>query len=43
VIPGMRRVKHVERNVGASDGEALPPRLTDSLRAHRWDRVPDPV
>jgi aryl-alcohol dehydrogenase-like predicted oxidoreductase len=37
-IPGMRRVKHVERNLAASDGVGLPPRLTDALRAHRWDR-----
>jgi aryl-alcohol dehydrogenase-like predicted oxidoreductase len=38
-IPGMRRVGHVERNLGVSDGEALPPRLRDALRAHRWDRA----
>ena len=25
----------------ASDGEPLPPRLRDALRAHRWDRVSD--
>ena len=38
VIPGMRRPAHVDRNLAASDGEALPPRLMDALRAHRWDR-----
>ena len=38
VIPGMRRLTHVDRNLAASDGEALPPRLMDALRAHRWDR-----
>ncbi len=38
VIPGMRRTAHVERNLAASDGEPLPPRLMDALRAHRWDR-----
>ncbi len=38
VIPGMRRPAHVERNLGVSDGEALPPRLMEALRAHRWDR-----
>jgi aryl-alcohol dehydrogenase-like predicted oxidoreductase len=43
VIPGMRRVRHVERNLRASDGEPLPPRLRDALRAHRWDRVPEYV
>jgi aryl-alcohol dehydrogenase-like predicted oxidoreductase len=43
VIPGMRRVRHVERNLGVSDGEPLPPRLHDALRVHRWDRVPEYV
>ena len=38
VIPGMRRPAHVERNLAVSDGEPLPPRLMDALRAHRWDR-----
>jgi len=38
VIPGMRRTPHVDRNLAASDGEPLPPRLMDALRAHRWDR-----
>ena len=38
VIPGMRRPAHVERNLSASDGERLPPRLMEALRAHRWDR-----
>jgi aryl-alcohol dehydrogenase-like predicted oxidoreductase len=38
VIPGMRRPAHVERNLTASDGERLPPRLMEALRAHRWDR-----
>jgi aryl-alcohol dehydrogenase-like predicted oxidoreductase len=37
-IPGMRRPRHVERNLAASDGVPLPPRLRDALRAHRWDR-----
>lgn len=38
-IPGMRRPRHVERNMSASDGGRLPPRLKDALRAHRWDRT----
>ena len=38
-IPGMRRPQHVERNLAASDGEVLPPRLVEALGAHRWDRV----
>jgi aryl-alcohol dehydrogenase-like predicted oxidoreductase len=37
-IPGMRKPAHVERNLAVSDGEKLPPRLHDALRAHRWDR-----
>jgi aryl-alcohol dehydrogenase-like predicted oxidoreductase len=40
VIPGMRRLRNVERNLAASDGEALSPRLRDALRQHRWDRGP---
>jgi aryl-alcohol dehydrogenase-like predicted oxidoreductase len=40
-IPGMRRPTHVERNLAASDGVRLPPRLRDALRAHRWDRTTD--
>jgi aryl-alcohol dehydrogenase-like predicted oxidoreductase len=39
-IPGMRRVRHVERNMAASDGVGLPPRLADALKQHRWDRTP---
>ena len=38
VIPGMRRTRHVDRNLAASDGRSLPPDLLRSLRAHRWDR-----
>jgi aryl-alcohol dehydrogenase-like predicted oxidoreductase len=39
VIPGMRKTRHVERNLAASDGEPLPARLLEALRAHRWDRT----
>jgi len=38
-IPGMRRPRHVEENLAASDGVRLPPRLLDALRTHRWDRA----
>ena len=38
-IPGMRRPRHVDRNLAASDGDRLPRRLTEALRAHRWDRT----
>lgn len=40
VIPGMRKLRHVEQNIAASDGQALPPDLLAKLRAHRWDRRP---
>jgi len=40
-IPGMRRPRHVERNLAASDGVPLPPRLHDALKTHRWDRRPN--
>ncbi len=39
-IPGMRKVKHVEANLAASDKGALPADLVQELRAHRWDRKP---
>jgi aryl-alcohol dehydrogenase-like predicted oxidoreductase len=38
-IPGMRRTRHVEQNVRASDDGALPIALSEILRAHRWDRT----
>jgi aryl-alcohol dehydrogenase-like predicted oxidoreductase len=38
IIPGMRKPRHVERNLAASDGARLPPRLRDALKPHRWDR-----
>lgn len=40
-IPGMRRPAHVERNLAASDGVRLPPRLGEALKTHRWDRGPN--
>ncbi len=39
-IPGMRKLRHVEANIAASDGKGLPPDLLEKLRAHRWDRQP---
>jgi aryl-alcohol dehydrogenase-like predicted oxidoreductase len=38
VIPGMRKLRHVEANLAASDGTRLPPSLLDALKSHRWDR-----
>ena len=40
VIPGMRRIRHVEENVAAANAGPLPADLLASLREHRWDRVP---
>ena len=37
-IPGMRRVRHVEKNLAASDGRRLPAQLVTDVRKHRWDR-----
>jgi aryl-alcohol dehydrogenase-like predicted oxidoreductase len=38
-IPGMRKVRHVEQNLSASNAPPLDPRLLTALRAHRWDRT----
>jgi aryl-alcohol dehydrogenase-like predicted oxidoreductase len=38
-IPGMRRLSHVERNLGVSDGKPLEPDALRELRRHRWDRT----
>lgn len=40
VIPGMRKARHVDANLGASDRDPLDPALVAALRAHRWNRVP---
>lgn len=40
VIPGMRKLRHVESNIATSDGKGLPRDLIEKLRAHRWDRKP---
>jgi aryl-alcohol dehydrogenase-like predicted oxidoreductase len=39
VIPGMRRVKNVEANLGASDGRLLGAGVMTRLRTHRWERT----
>jgi aryl-alcohol dehydrogenase-like predicted oxidoreductase len=41
VIPGMRKQRHVEQNIGASGREPLPEQLVDELKRHRWDRTLD--
>ena len=38
VIPGMRSLRNVERNVAVSDGRGLPDEQRRKLRAHRWVR-----
>ncbi|WP_027891419.1 aldo/keto reductase [Calidithermus chliarophilus] len=40
VIPGMRRVRHVEANAAVSGLEPLPEDLMARLRKHRWVRRP---
>jgi aryl-alcohol dehydrogenase-like predicted oxidoreductase len=40
-IPGMRRVKHVEQNLAASDARRLTSGQLQQLRACRWDRTMD--
>jgi len=38
VIPGMRSVRNVERNMAVGDGEGLPEDQVRKLKAHRWVR-----
>ncbi len=40
IIPGMRKLTHVEGNMGCSDLGPLPEILRTNLRSHRWDRQP---
>jgi aryl-alcohol dehydrogenase-like predicted oxidoreductase len=40
IIPGMRKIRHVDANLGASDAGPLPAKLHSQLKAHRWDRQP---
>ncbi|MBK7705569.1 MAG: aldo/keto reductase [Acidobacteria bacterium] len=42
IIPGMRQIKNVEANCGASDKGPLSPDLLETLKAHRWVRKPTP-
>jgi aryl-alcohol dehydrogenase-like predicted oxidoreductase len=41
VIPGMRKLRHVEQNIAVSDGVKLPASLLAELKGHRWDRTVD--
>jgi aryl-alcohol dehydrogenase-like predicted oxidoreductase len=40
IIPGMRKTRHVESNIAASDAGTLPDELLARLSEHRWDRQP---
>lgn len=40
IIPGMRKLTHVEANLAASDGKPLDRGLLAELKKHRWDRTP---
>ena len=40
IIPGMRKNKHVESNMAASEKGPLSEDLHQELREHRWDREP---
>lgn len=42
IIPGMRKLSHVESNIAASDAGPLPSDLCAKLREHRWVRKPTP-
>ena len=41
VIPGMRKLTHVEQNLGVSDQTPLPDALVSELKTHRWERSVD--
>jgi aryl-alcohol dehydrogenase-like predicted oxidoreductase len=40
IIPGMRKIRHVETNIAAGNAGPLPSVLHAQLRLHRWDRKP---
>jgi aryl-alcohol dehydrogenase-like predicted oxidoreductase len=40
IIPGMRKLNHVEQNLATSDQGPLAADLHAKLGAHRWDRLP---
>ena len=42
IIPGMRKLHHVETNIGASEIGPLPDKLQELLKEHRWVRKPAP-
>ena len=42
IIPGMRKLAHVQSNIAASDTGPLPSDLLKQLKEHRWVRKPTP-
>lgn len=40
IIPGMRKLRHVDSNMATSDAGGLSDTLMAELRNHRWDRKP---
>jgi aryl-alcohol dehydrogenase-like predicted oxidoreductase len=42
IIPGMRKLSHVQSNIAAGDAGPLPAELLEQLRQHRWVRKPAP-
>jgi aryl-alcohol dehydrogenase-like predicted oxidoreductase len=40
IIPGMRKLKHVESNIACSNTGPLTEKLHEELKKHRWDREP---
>jgi len=40
IIPGMRKLSHVDSNIAASDARPLSDGLLAELRNHRWERKP---
>jgi len=40
IIPGMRKLKHVDINIACSDAGPLSEELHKELKKHRWDREP---
>ncbi|HTD86117.1 MAG TPA: aldo/keto reductase [Candidatus Binatia bacterium] len=42
IIPGMRKLSHVQANIAASDAGSLPEGLHEEMKAHRWVRKPTP-
>jgi aryl-alcohol dehydrogenase-like predicted oxidoreductase len=39
IIPGMRSLRNVERNMAVSDGQPFAPEWLAAMRRHRWDRT----